>query len=370
MKICYLADAGSIHTQRWIKYFVDKGHTVHLISKRPFDCNHMDGVTLHLLKRLPDSPKFSSINLLLTLPQTKRLLRKIAPDVLHSHYVTDYGTFGALSGFRPLVVSAWGSDVLLDPKRSKIIRILINKVLQEADLITCDGENSKLAMIDLGIDSKKIILISHGVDIVRFNPSLRDGGLRRKLGVLDEPLVISTRKLEPIYDVQSLLKSIPLVLKDFPDARFVIAGEGSQRENLALLAESLGVSNHITFTGNIAHEELPKYLASSDVYISTSLSDGGMAVSTLEAMASGLATVVTDAGDANRWIIDGENGFIVKAKSPELLAKRIIYLLQNREILEKFGSINRRLIEESADYYKEMEKVERLYEKLVEEHSK
>jgi len=363
MKICYLADAGSIHTQRWIKYFADRGHEVHVISKR--SCHGIEGVKLHLLKRLPESTVTSALNLLITVFQVKSLIHEIKPDLLHSHIVLDYGSYGAFSGFHPFVISAWGSDVLIVPKKSMILRALTRYALDEADLITCDGENSRSAMIDLGTDGNKIRLISHGVDTSLFNPNHRAESLRKKLEIHDSAAVISTRRLELIYDISSLIKAIPYVLKDMPDTRFIIAGEGRERANLTELAEHLEIVNSIIFTGNLNHEELSIYLASSDLYVSTSLSDS-MALSTLEAMSSGLAVVVTDSGDARIWIHDGENGFVVPTRNPEKLAEKILYLLKNAGDRRRFGSANRIIIEKNADYYAEMEKVRKMYEDLVE----
>lgn len=370
MKICYLADAGSIHTQRWIKYFAACGHEVHVISKR--SCRDIDGVQLHLLKRLPESSSssasnlFSSaLNLLITVPQVRRLINEIRPDLLHSHYVLDYGSYGAFSGFHPFVVSAWGTDVLVVPKGSRILKALTKYALKKADLITCDGGNSRFAMIDLGINGKKIELISHGIDTSEFHPAKRDSRVRKELGLPECRVVISIRNLMPIYDVGSLIHAASLVLKRVPDTIFLIAGEGRERDSLTKLAEALGVSASVIFTGSIPHEKLPGYLASSDVYVSTSLSDGGVAVSTLEAMACGLAVVTTDVGDARSWIKDGENGFVVPTRSPERLAEKIIYLLENTDDLKWFGAINRSIVKERADYRTEMEKMEKIYEILA-----
>lgn len=368
MKICYLADGESIHTQRWIKYFADREHEVHLISKK--SCGPMHGVKLHLLRRLPESAAFAPFNLLSTIAQIRMMIMEIAPDILHSHYILDYGFYGSLTGFHPFVASAWGTDVLVVPNQSRVRRALTRYALEKADLITCDGENSKSAMIDLGVDGGKIKLISHGIDTRRFYPGRRDEALRAELGLGESSTVISVRNLKPIYSLASLIEAVPLVLREVHDARFIVAGEGDEKSALMKLAKSRGVLDHVLFAGAIPHERIPAYLASSDVYVSTSLSDGGMAVSTLEAMASGLAPVTTDVGDVRRWIKDGKNGFVVPTKNPEVLAEKIIYMLRNKEVLKRFGATNRSLIEERADYYKEMEKVGRIYENLIEGHKK
>lgn len=368
MKICYLADAESIHTKRWIRYFANQGHEVHLISKKP-SCS-IQGVQLHLLKRLPESAASVAINLLATVIQIRKMLNKISPDIIHSHYILDYGLYGSLTGFHPFVASAWGTDVLVVPNQSKILRALTKYALECANMITCDGENSRSAIIDLGIDKEKLRLISHGIDTSKFHPGRRDEALREELGLSGHSTVISMRSLNQIYDVASFIKAMPLILKEIPDAKFIVAGDGAEKEALMRLAKDEGILGQVIFAGSIPHERIPDYLASSDVYVSTSLSDGGIAVSTLEAMASGLAPVVTDVGDAGNWIKEGVNGFTVPTRDPVMLADKIIYMLQNKDLMKRFGAANRLIIKEKADYYMEMEKMRGIYESLIEENKK
>ncbi len=107
-----------------------------------------------------------------------------------------------------------------------------------------------------------------------------------------------------------------------------------------------------------------------DVYVSTSLSDAGIDASTAEAMACGLPVVVTDVADNKKWVDNGVNGFVVPVKDPKSLAEKIIYLLQNEDIRKKFGKINRKIIEERNNYYKEMKKMEDIYKELIRRHEK
>jgi glycosyltransferase involved in cell wall biosynthesis len=159
-----------------------------------------------------------------------------------------------------------------------------------------------------------------------------------------------------------------LVLKEIPEAKFVIAGRGAEEKRLKDLAKLLGVSDGVKFVGFIRNDELPAYLTTIDVYVSTSLSDAGIATSTAEAMSCGLSVVITDNADNRKWVIDEENGFLVPAKDPKALAEKIIYLLRNEDVRKRFGQINRKIIEERNNYYKEMEKMERIYEELIRSH--
>jgi hypothetical protein len=92
-----------------------------------------------------------------------RLIKKIRPDIIHAHYIAHFGIlaglYSRLSGFKPIVLTAWGSDILIEAKGLK--KWLVKYVLKEVDLITCDGENSKEAMINLGANPKKIKLIRY-----------------------------------------------------------------------------------------------------------------------------------------------------------------------------------------------------------------
>ena len=388
MRILYLADVKDVHTYRWVKYFADKGNDIHVISfKQSRDLENLENVHTHLLKRssILENSVLKNITLSLfqkihmgatvfnpffVLKQVKKLIKEIKPDVLHGHSIIHHTIIAALTGFHPFVVSAWGSDVLIYPKESKIVRFAVKFALRKADLVTSDGGNLRKALIELGIEPQKIYRIYWGTDTRKFNPGERSEKIRKELEIFDSPMIISPKNLEPVYDIESLVRSIPLVLKEVPEAKFVIAGKGSQEAELKQLAKSLGVSDSVRFVGWIPSDEFPKYLASADIYVCTSLSDGGLAISTKEAMACELPVVITDLEVNTEWIKDGENGFIVPLKDPKTLAEKIICLLKNEDVRMKFGELGRKLVKEGFEYDKELKKVENIYEELIREHKK
>jgi glycosyltransferase involved in cell wall biosynthesis len=363
MRICYIANAESIHTQRWVQYFAGKGHEVHLISSTSPVGNCPQNVRLYLIKVLQG---IRGVNHPFSTIQIRRIMNRINPDILHAHYVADYGFWAALCWFHPFVVTAWGSDILVRPQESKLSKWMVKFTLKQADLITCDAEHLTYRMTDLGARKEKIKIIYFGVDIHKFNSKQRDVGLKEKLELKSSsPTIISLRNLSPIYDVESLIKAIPLVLSNVPDAKFIIAGDGEQRNYLENLAVSLGVPDSIKFTGRIPNDELPRYVASSDIYVSTSLSDAGLAASTAEAMACELPVVITDFGNNRDWVKDGEGGFIIPTKNPFILAEKIGFLLKNEDVRRRFGKINRGVIEERNNYEKEMKLMEDIYFQLI-----
>lgn len=368
MRICYIADGGSIHTQRWLNYFAQKEYEVHLICWRELISGYEDSIRVHELPRL--SPKIWTVsrylNALLWIFQVRQLVNKIKPDIVHGHFITVCGFLAACSRFHPLVLGVWGSDILVDPERSIFYKFLTKQALRRADRIICVSSALREEVTKFGISPGMIDIVLIGTDTQKFSPNQRNADVFQNLGIPDScPVVISTRHLKPIYDIETLIKAIPLVLEEYPKAKFIIGGQGEQRSYLVRLAKDLGIYDAIKFPGWIPDEDLPVYLASSALYVSTSLSDG-TSTSLLEAMASGLAPVVTDVPANRPWIEDGKNGFLFTAKNHEMLAQRIICLLKDSDLRNSFGQANRQIIKEKAKFHQEMAKVERIYQGLVE----
>ena len=371
MKICYIGPL-SIHTKRWVKYFADAGHDVHLVTSETTSTWDIDNVELHVLSRF--GPKTRAINYLIntfpTLKQFQKLIKEISPDIIHAHYIMETAFLGILSNFHPFVVTAWGSDVLIAPKKSKVTRWITSYVLKKADLVTCDAEHIQKTLVQLGATPSKINLIGFGIDTKKFKPKGKNERLSKELGIFDSPIIISLRRFEPIYNVESLIKAVPRVLKEIPKTKFLLIEKGSEEAKLKDLAKSLGVSDNVIFKGWVPASELPQYISLSDVYVSTSLSDAGLAASTGEAMACGLPIITTDFGDNSKWIENEVNGFIVPLKDPGSLASKIIYLLQNEKVGRKMGQANRQIIKDRNDWKVEMGKMGNLYARLVEKYQR
>jgi glycosyltransferase involved in cell wall biosynthesis len=294
------------------------------------------------------------------------LLRAITPDVVDGHFVTTYGFIAACGGFHPLVVTAWGSDVLIQPKGNLVYRFTSTYAIRRADAVVCLAPVLESQILTLGIDPGKIhVVVIGGVERGRFHASARDAGLMKRLAIgPDEPVVISTRSFAPVYDVRTLLKAAPIILLGLPTVKFIVAGRGEQEGQLRELATSLGILDSVRFVGWLEHEELPKYLSSSDVYVSTSLSDG-TSNSLLEAMASELPPVVSDIPANRQWIQEAENGFLFPIGDHVALARRVIQLIADREMRTLFGHRSRKVVELNADPEVEMKKLDNIYSRLT-----
>lgn len=359
MKICFFAPGRSVHSYRWIEYFSKKGHQIHWFSLEPFEQGiKIENISFYYYPVKKSPLKF--LHLFLVALKIKKMLKIIKPNVLHVHSVAAYGFLELISGFHPCVATAWGSDVLMAQKCC-LRKYLARRILKTFDFITTDALHMIKAMIKLGADKNKMKIIYFGVDTEKFSPRAKNIDLVKSLGIEDKPVIISLRTLRPVYNIETLIKSVVLVCKVFPQAQFVIAGTGPEEKKLKDLAHSLSISSNIKFVGNISIELIPDYLNSSDLYVSTSLSDAGIAASTAEAMASAVPVIVTNSGENVRWVEDGKMGFVIPIKSPEILAEKIIYLLENEQARKDMGLKARALIEEKNCYDKEMAKMQDVY---------
>ena len=351
MKLCFIA-SDSIHAVKWIRFFAERGHDIlWLATCDQQDVPEIPGVQLYCLGHLRVNDWWIFLRKTL---QVRSLLSSWKPDLVHAHYAGINGLLGALSGRRPFVVTAWGSEVLLS---LGFTRLLVKFILRRADLLTCDAEHMSQAMIAMGADSQKVHKIMFGIDSELFRPPSPS----LPLGPRTAPVIVSLRTLEPLYDIPTFIRAAPLTLKAVPDARFKIVGSGFLEAELRALVNELGMQDCVSFLGRIPNNELPELLRSCDVYVSTSLSDAGIASSTAEAMSCGLPVVVSDSGENRLWVKDGVNGFVIPVSNPEELAKKLVVLLGDRDMRIRMGQANREEIKLRNDYFGEMSKMEHLY---------
>jgi len=365
MRLLYLANAVSEHTRKWVSFFAEAGHDVHVVTWRmpAVESQWPAGLQLH---RLVCPPHY--VMRYGTLLEVRRIASTFRPDLVHAHFLSHFGVVGGLfsstTGFHPLVLTAWGSDVMLHSVGSK--GRLVSSALRQADCVTCDSPHMVPRLVSLGASSDAVHIINFGVDTERFRPRDPQRDIRHELNLGDAPAVISLRNLRPVYDVATLIRAAPAVLRAIPHPVFLVAGGGEEEASLRSLAASLGVAGHVRFLGMVANEALPDYLNSADVYVSTSLSDAGISASTAEAMACGLPAVVTDFGDNGSWVKDGETGYLFPCGDSDGLAERLIRLLGDAELRRRLGSNGRREIVERNSYRGEMKKMESIYADLIE----
>ncbi|UFS69341.1 glycosyltransferase family 4 protein [Geomonas sp. RF6] len=371
MKLCYIADVNNVHPQRIVQHFAARGHEIEVVSvtdpgEKALRGMEGRGVKVHYVGPLATGRKLSlsfASAQLAALRKTRGIIRAFAPDIVHCLYLTDCGLYGALSGFHPLMVFAMGSDLYLDPGRSLLHRSIYRYVLRRADLIHTGSEHAAQKLACDGGRAGAVRMLPYGTDLQLFRPRPQDPELMRRLDLLPEQkIVVSTRALQPVYSVDTLILAIPRVLRGIPEARFVVVGSGTLKEELEALARGLGVAGAVRFVGNVP--EIARYLNLAHLFVSTSLSDV-FACSTMEAMACGKPVAVSEIPGVGEWIVDRWNGRLFPPRGHEQLAECLVETLADPPAMKAMGQLNRRLMEEKGDLLVAMEEMEVEYRRLL-----
>src|SRR4030042_2858807 len=175
-------------------------------------------------------------------------------NVIHAHWTIPTGLIGAWVGAllkKPLIVTIHGSDLRLALEKHGFLRKIFIYVCEKAAHLNCVSEVQKKEIEQLGIMNKIISVIPMGVD-----GAFLEVGKNRKTGLEKRPsTILSNRNLLPIYNVFLLIRAIPIVLKEEPDTKFLIAGDGSEKENLKSQVKKLNINSSVTFLGRVPHAE-------------------------------------------------------------------------------------------------------------------
>ena len=376
MKICYIGNPQLIHLKRRIKYFVNKEHEVHVITPQP---EEIEGAYIHDISpdAFYDMPtsffyKIRVIGYFLNLlrryrlvRQTKKIIKRINPDLIDAHYLSHNGIFASQLKFHPLILTCWGSDILLDPDKYGYQHIRkIKKSFKKADLIAVESKHMKKS-VEKFVSADKIKIIPVGVDLKKFNSNISNGELQKKIKNNDELVIISTRNFEPKYNIQCIVEAFYLLQQNYENTKLILLGTGTQEKELKNQIKRLDIEKKIIFLGEIPHDEMPKYYNLSDIYVSSSLSDA-MSVSKLEAMACGLIPVVSDIPANQEIIKDGENGFIFK-NNPEDLSNKLISCIEcPTDIKKNIIKSNFKIIENTFNWENNMTQLFDLYKNICE----
>lgn len=353
MIICLLSNAESIHTKRWIDYLAGNGYEVHLISYRSGETG---GASFYCYSPSHNNHFYKYFHFLRSFRAIKKEIWDINPDILHAHYLTSYGLLGALVGYKPLIVSAWGSDLLVDSKKSFFHKYLIRRTLERADLVTVMASHMIPRLIELGCKREKILKVTLGIDVEKFN-------IEGRKGANGKVIILSNRVFEREQNIECIVNSLPFVVERQYNLEIRFYGDGSHRHQCENLVKTSGIENNTKFFGLVDHSQMPYHLKQADIYVSASTSDGDH-VSLMEAMACGLFPVVSDIPANREWIEDGRNGFLVPLGDPAIFAEKIIEAVEKKGLRQKAIKHNSQLVKSRAEYGCDLRLLEEHYQRL------
>lgn len=347
MRIAVLAAARSIHTIKWVKSLAKKGHTVALFSlpdhKAPEGA--LNGIETHYLKIA------SVLGYWLCSGELSKLLKEFAPDVLNAHYASGYGMLARRCGFKPLLLSVWGSDVYDFPNQGGFNRRLLIKNLQSATAIASTSNVMAVRVKNLLREQKDIFITPFGVDTKLFDKCNEPQKDMLTVGIV--------KALEPKYGVEYLIRGFSLFKRRLEKEgtmpprgiRLEIFGTGSLMPELKELAISLDLEDLVHFHGAVPHSEVPKIISGFDIFCAPSISDSeSFGVAAVEAMACGVPVVVSNADGFREVVKDQKTGFIVTRKDPVLLANKLFVLANDAELRRKMGEEGRRHVQANYEW--------------------
>jgi glycosyltransferase involved in cell wall biosynthesis len=178
-----------------------------------------------------------------------------------------------------------------------------------------------------GLDAE---IIPNIVDLSRFAP-------RTERDFAGMPHLVVARNLEPIYGIATALRTLVIVRERFAQAQLTVAGEGPELPRLQQLAQELGIAAAVHFPGRIDNAAMPALYARADCVLNPSTVDN-MPNSVLEAFASGVPVVSTDAGGVPDIIVDGESGLLVPVGDADAMAASALRVLEDRTLARRLAA--------------------------------
>jgi len=364
VKIFILANINSIHTKKWTISLASRGVKICLFTlEKMKDSEYEKHENIYIIENnyvndYQKSGKVSKIKIVKYLPKLKKEIRLFQPDILHAHFASSYGLLGALCGFKPYIISTWGSDIFEFPRKSIIHNKLIRYNLSKTNLILATSVALKNEVCKY--TSKEVLVTPFGIDTEKF----------KKLNIKtnnEGTLIIGTVKsLAPQYGIDNLIKAFKILYDRNMQSRIklLIVGDGQDRENLNILCEKLAIADDVIFKGAVDNEEIPYYLSMIDVYVALSNSES-FGVAILEASACEVPVVVSDVGGLPEIVKDNETGFIVKSNNPSKAALLIEKLLRDKMLRSKMGEAGRKYVQERYNWKENVEKMIKIYQSIM-----
>ena len=311
---------------------------------------------------------FYDINFARQLKKCSAFLRENKIDIVHSH---DFYTnvFGMAAARLARVKLKIASKRETGGMRSKPQKIIENRMFKSSDRITVNSEAVKKFLIEQKIAPQKIKVIYNGLDLERLEPK---AAARRKIcAEFNLPAGDEIKFIALVANLRHAVKNQPMFLRAarrvsarFPNAHFIIAGEGELKNDLENLAREFNISQKTHFIGRC--EKVGDLLSISFAGTLTSFAEG-FSNSILEYMAANLPVVATRVGGASEAIIEGETGFLVESDDDESLAKRLIELLQNEKKAREMGKAGRKIVEEKFSSAAQLKNTLGLYAENLDE---
>jgi colanic acid/amylovoran biosynthesis glycosyltransferase len=299
-----------------------------------------------------------------------RTFEKILKDndvkLLHAHFGTEGVGYLKLKKKLniPMITTFYGMDVSMIPRIPYWKKRYI-QLFQEGDLFLTEGNNMKKELIKLGCPENKIVVQHLGVDLNKFNFSLREPPVSGNIIIL---IAGSFREKKGIpYAIQAFSK----VKENYQNIRLRILGDGPMRIEIESLIAELKISEMVTLLGYQSHDVFLTEATTAHIFMLPSITaqngdtEGGAPVAIIEAQATGLPVLSSYHADIPEVVVNGKSALLAPERDVETLAKYLEFLVEHTEVWGPMGKAGREHVIQNYDLMLQVEKLEKIYDSLL-----
>ncbi len=257
----------------------------------------------------------------------------------------------------------WGANLGLNPWKSRLYRACSQISLRRYEMSIAVSPDLQQMLVDWRLRPERVVLIENAIDTAQFARQFSQAEARRRMGLPDDGLVIAALgRLAPEKGFDALVQAVAAVRQSGRQVNLWIGGEGPLRDALTTLIDQLQVADSVRLLGHLGDPR--DFLQAADLFVLSSVSEGLPNV-VLEAMALGTPVISTRVAGVPRVIEDGVHGLLVDIGQADPLVDAIIRLVDDAELRRRLASAARQRIEQHYDFGLRMQKVARVYDRML-----
>jgi glycosyltransferase involved in cell wall biosynthesis len=218
---------------------------------------------------------------------------------------------------------------------------------------------------------EKIVTLYNGIDLTPYqNPGggLERESVRREIGIpANANLFVTVAVLRELKGIQFMIRAMPSILKAFPNAYYLIVGDGAYRGALEEEVKNAGIEKHVIFAGT--RKDIHHILSACDIFVLPTLTEALPTV-LAEAMASRLPIIASAVGGVPEMVVDGENGILVAAGDTEALVAAGTKLLAEPLLGKRMGEAGWQIVDQKFNITVQVRQLEQLYLDLINAYAK
>jgi len=331
MNVCILGDARSPHVHGVCRGLIDRGWTVHVVWHK---IALIAGATVERFEVPPPGLRNPRRWAGRRRAYLRNLLRTF--DVVNVQFLHDWGWTPEIVADGCFVATPWGSDIVYPPgETSPLVSLQKSRkaLLQHAAVVTALGPSFACAIASFGdINPSDIRIAPFGVDIELFRPA----GESKRIPPGDEFRVGYFKGFRAVYDPETLIRALPIILYSCPRTRFELIGDGPRLHDCRMLAIELNVDHAIDWKPYQTQAGVARLLRNWDVSVITSVHES-LGVAALESSACAVPVVATDVDGLRDTVREDINGVRVPCGDFNAVAEAVVALLKDPQRRRELG---------------------------------